>query len=250
MEVPAERALLTVAEAKALRREMTKIAADYDYDWKGQLQDLEDVEVEVKEKKKSGNAASGDKDSEKKETVTSVFVKTDDGRKIDVDDTIDEAADMERQARKKETSRKHGKGGNTEEMDASEAAGERKAQKVIGQEPISPDDQRRGFHTVRLRRDTPVPIPVVCRVGLGRSFSTSAASQDATVKVNEQMYKLITHKVAVYEEALKAVRQKRCVSFSVASPDSYSILYSNRLAPNRKYPNKSTSPEPSRMQNP
>ena len=38
-----------MAEAKALRREMDKIASDYDYDWKGQLEGLEDVEIQVKD---------------------------------------------------------------------------------------------------------------------------------------------------------------------------------------------------------
>jgi hypothetical protein len=197
---------VTVAEAKALRTEMTKIAADYDYDWKGQLEGLEDVEVEVKQKDGSDKTSPADeKGDKKKETVTSVYVRTDDGKKVDIDDTIDEAADMERQARKKEGTRRHGKGGNTEEMDASQAAGERKAQKVIGQEPISAGEQKRGLHTDRAQRDSRVPFPVVGRVGLGRSFSTSSISQAASVQVSEQMYKLITHKVAAYQEALKAV---------------------------------------------
>lgn len=224
---------------------MTKIAADYDYDWKGQLEDLEDVEVEVKQKNKSASRGEG---GEKKETVTSVFIRTDDGKRVDVDDTIDEAANMERQARKKEGSRRHGKGGNTEEMDASEAAGERKAQKVIGQEPIS---SGRGLHTTRTRRDLPVPLPIVGRVGLGRSFSTSAAPQAAGVQVNEQMYKLVTHKVAAYQEALKAVRTDDTRFLRTALIKSHpTTSYSNHPAPTKMSLSRSSSPGPSRKLSP
>jgi hypothetical protein len=195
-----------VAEAKALRREMMKIASDYDYDWKGQLEDLEDVQVVVKDKNgsKQDVTATNEKRNEK-DTVTSIFVKTEDGRKVDVEQTIDEAADMERQTRKKDNRRRHSKGGSTEEMDASAAAGEKKAQQVIGQEPLSTDGQKRGYHTIRVHRQMLMPVPRVARAELGQSFSTTALLRAASVQVNEQMYKVVTHKVDAYKEAVKQV---------------------------------------------
>ena len=194
-----------VAEAKALRREMGKIASDYDYDWKGQLEDLEDVEVQVKDKNGAKGNASSNKDPNSKDTVTSVLVKGTDGKKIDVEETIDEAADMERQTRKKEGTRRHGKGGSTEEMDASAAAGEKKAQQVIGQEPISTDSQKRGLHTIRVLRDGLVPLPFLARTSLTRAFSTNTLLRAPAMQVSEQMQKVISHKVDLYKNAVKQV---------------------------------------------
>ena len=191
-----------MAEAKALRREMDKIASDYDYDWKGQLEGLEDVEIQVKDKDGGKGSTGSKKDPYSKDTVASLLVKSEDGKKIDVEETIDEAADMERQTRKKEGTRRHGKGGSTEEMDASAAAGEKKAQQVIGQEPISTDNQKRSFHTVRMVRDRAAPLP---RMGLARSFSTNTLLRAPAMQVSEQMRKAISHKVDAYETAVKQV---------------------------------------------
>lgn len=120
-----------IPEAKALRKEITKIAHDYDYDWRGQLEDLEkEVELEQKQVWKMKNNDSKDSSSHDKlsadspsdktarsdkrkhyerESVPRAMVKTRDGKKVDIDKTIDEASDMERASRKAAEGRGHGR---------------------------------------------------------------------------------------------------------------------------------------------
>ncbi|KAK4684650.1 hypothetical protein P7C73_g5521, partial [Tremellales sp. Uapishka_1] len=90
----------TVSEAKTLRREISRIAADYDYEWKGEL------EVEDKE-----------------------------NRKIDIDKTIDEASDLasqtEEKKRKAKDLQRKGEVDEEESEEESKVRGKEKAEEVV-----------------------------------------------------------------------------------------------------------------------
>ncbi len=116
----------TVAEAKTLRKEIQRIAADYDYDWQGQLQNLE---ATVPRKRADGMPAqpAGQPASQQPAAVPSGQETPDD---LDVEGTINEAAELEEEDR--ELSRgKGGKRGKTEKMAAREEAGTDKGKKLV-----------------------------------------------------------------------------------------------------------------------
>ncbi|OXG24573.1 hypothetical protein C366_00102 [Cryptococcus neoformans Tu401-1] len=109
-----------VAEAKALRREIERIAADYDIEWRGELEGLEKIDnqegarggspkvglpgVEIGKKKEdvreNVDAKDGSKEGERKEVKEENETKQqeEEGKvetaKIDVDKTIDEASEL------------------------------------------------------------------------------------------------------------------------------------------------------------
>lgn len=198
---------MVVAEAKALRREIAKIAADYDYDWKGQLENLEDVEVRPIPQTHPTSSNSADP-SERPQT--SAHLTDDNGNKLDIDKTIDEAADLERQTRKKEGTRRHGKGGRGEALDAEVEKGERKAREAAnGQGGV------RGYHTVsRVGLGMQVSTTLRWRIWrLGRliwvgwqrrAFSTTARRP---VALDERLTKVIEAKLEAYRDAVKQVSQ-------------------------------------------
>lgn len=134
-----------VAEAKALRKEIERIAADYDIEWRGELEGLEKVGsregagggsprvglpgVEIGEKKEdvreNVDAKDGSKEGERKEMEEENETKLqgEEGKveteKIDVDKTIDEASELaeesgEQRSRNKAAQR------NGEVMDSSD----------------------------------------------------------------------------------------------------------------------------------
>lgn len=134
-----------VAEAKALRKEIERIAADYDIEWRGELEGLEKVGsregagggsprvglpgVEIGEKKEdvreNVDAKDGSKEGERKEMEEENETKLqgEEGKveteKIDVDKTIDEASELaeesgEQRSRTKAAQR------NGEVMDSSD----------------------------------------------------------------------------------------------------------------------------------
>lgn len=85
-----------VAEAKTLRREIQRVAADYDIEWQGELENLQKMD-------KYRPPAWPNASSQSTETGSSVSQRmessradsTNDGdRKIDLDKTIDEASEL------------------------------------------------------------------------------------------------------------------------------------------------------------
>jgi hypothetical protein len=203
--------LTTVSEAKALRREIAKIASDYDYDWKGQLEDLEDVQVEVKTKKADKATNGKSADSKDKKTVTSATIATENGDRIDIDATIDEASDMAKQTRSKESQRKHGKGGRGEAMDSSREHGEKKAKRIVQEDDTPGGEGKRQYHTHARRwiaRGDAFAVPRLTEVGLNshkRMFNTSSLRSAGPVEIDQQMNKVIDHKVQAYHAAVKQV---------------------------------------------
>lgn len=123
-----------VAEAKALRKEIERIAADYDIEWRGELEGLEKIDsrrradgggasprvglpgVEVGEKKEdvreNVDPKDGSKEGEKKEVKEENETKQEEEEgkveteKIDIDKTIDEASEL---AEESEEQRNHNK---------------------------------------------------------------------------------------------------------------------------------------------
>ncbi len=117
---------LTVAEAKTLRKEISKIAADYNYDWRGQLSDLEDSASIIRNTHEhrspstaaqdsplqaEPNSTNSDPSEKTRNTQVKISMTDSDGKekKVDVDKAIDEAEEEEQETRKKEGMRKRGK---------------------------------------------------------------------------------------------------------------------------------------------
>lgn len=122
-----------------LRREIERVAQDYDYDWKGQLENLEsDNMVTLRMSNagqnpgKPGLSASSSRPSQSEETSSSQRSgttprsqvsnsdrkRTSEGTSsiqgIDIDATIDEAVELEQQTRLKAKQRNRGKGSKGE----------------------------------------------------------------------------------------------------------------------------------------
>ena len=84
----------SVAEAKTLRREIARIAKDYDIEWKGELENLAAYShpTGLPRSDVPAESASSSKDGGQGE----------DGGKIDIDKTIDEASEMAEQTKEKQ----------------------------------------------------------------------------------------------------------------------------------------------------
>lgn len=126
---------LPVSEAKQLRREIAKIAADYDYDWRGQLEELEDdVEFGKKTKKQARNTSTktGDGPQSSGTDASDADASPTDTTpgKLDIDAAIDEASELERATRHERSKRKHGKTGEDEELESRRVRGEKKGKQV------------------------------------------------------------------------------------------------------------------------
>lgn len=132
-----------------LRREIQRVAQDYDYDWKGQLEDLE--QVDIVNKQKSAMTTQADRGAQRQEarskdnrssTESTRMDEDHDAdnektkkKKIDIDATIDEAVELEQQTRSKEKQRLHGKGGKGEALESGKDQGEKRAKKyVVGED--------------------------------------------------------------------------------------------------------------------
>lgn len=123
-----------VSEAKQLRREIAKIAADYDYDWRGQLEELED-DVEFGKKTKtakdtSTKAGEGPQSSGTDASDPDASLADTTPGKLDIDAAIDEASELERATRHERSKRKHGKTGEDEELESRRVRGEEKGKQV------------------------------------------------------------------------------------------------------------------------
>lgn len=151
-----------VAEAKALRREIERIAADYDIEWRGELEGLEKIDnregasggsprvglpgVEIGKKKEdvreNVDAKDGSKEGERKEVKEENETKQqeEEGKvettKIDVDKTIDEASELaeESEGQRSRTKAAERKG---EVIDSSDDDEGSKTRKGEGQESDS-----------------------------------------------------------------------------------------------------------------
>jgi hypothetical protein len=97
----------TVAEAKTLRGEIARIAADYDLEWKGQLENLDKSfqRTASPRAKAAGFTAAKSNTAEQRPDP-----------KLDINKTIDEASEMEAQSReKRERERKQARRGGAPE---------------------------------------------------------------------------------------------------------------------------------------
>jgi hypothetical protein len=117
-----------VAEAKTLRREISRIAADYDIEWKGDLENLETLGEgnRLEDIERGGNGGRSDK-SHREPSSTKAKAKdsksiSEDGEerkgKLDIDATINEASDLAEQ---------------TEHQRNKERAAQRKGESVEGE---------------------------------------------------------------------------------------------------------------------
>jgi hypothetical protein len=113
-----------------LRREIQRVAQDYDYDWKGQLEDLEDISgAGVQRQENSGDQRALKSSASSQTSMTTPGTKSDEAGKtgefvtlsdgtssaqdapsIDIDATIDEAVELEEQTRLEQKRRRRGKG--------------------------------------------------------------------------------------------------------------------------------------------
>jgi hypothetical protein len=117
-----------VAEAKTLRREISRIAADYDIEWKGDLENLETLGEgnRLEDIERGGNGGRNKKSlessgSETKTPANGSISKSEDGKergKLDIDATINEASDLAEQ---------------TEHQRSKEQAAQRKGESVEGE---------------------------------------------------------------------------------------------------------------------
>jgi hypothetical protein len=123
-----------------LRREIQRVAEDYDYDWKGQLENLEDISPGSsdntngsRDKRFRGSdsdhtATAGSSNMSQTEVgKTGEVVSLSDGptsgqdeSTIDVDATINEAVELEEQTRLEQKRRRRGKGSKGELPKAEE----------------------------------------------------------------------------------------------------------------------------------
>ena len=124
---------------KGLRREIERVAQDYDYDWKGQLESLESDKIAEPSRASTSLTTNGEskpaettKPSKGEESSSStdngkapmdeasphnqktVKERTESIQGLDIDATIDEAAELERQTRLKDKQRNRGKGSKGE----------------------------------------------------------------------------------------------------------------------------------------
>jgi hypothetical protein len=126
-----------------LRREIQRVAQDYDYDWKGQLENLEDTspatlrsangssDQQVLRNSVPGQATTAASATEsqhgaEKTDVVSLSdapTSADDQSSIDVDATINEAVELEEQTRLEQKRRHRGKGGKGEIMEVDQQKG-------------------------------------------------------------------------------------------------------------------------------
>ena len=89
--------MIAVAEAKTIRKEIVRIAADYDIEWKGELENLmeQDSQPIIGQRKTnptSTKAVSGEEDNEQSDEKEA---------KLDIDKTIDEASELASQSEEK-----------------------------------------------------------------------------------------------------------------------------------------------------
>ncbi|GHJ88702.1 hypothetical protein NliqN6_5104 [Naganishia liquefaciens] len=108
-----------VSEAKGLRREIERVAQDYDYDWKGQLESLESDKIAEPSRASEESSSSTDNgkapmDEASPHNQKTVKERTESIQGLDIDATIDEAAELERQTRLKDKQRNRGKGSKGE----------------------------------------------------------------------------------------------------------------------------------------
>ena len=102
--------LMTVAEAKTLRKEIARIAADYDLEWKGELENLE------RDSKPLSSRMQGPAEE-----------------KLDIDKTIDEASELASQTseeKAKEKARQRRGEVDSDAEDENVKKGEEKAEEL------------------------------------------------------------------------------------------------------------------------
>lgn len=119
----------SVAEAKKLRREITRIAADYDLEWKGDLEDIANNKGKDSGRGTSqsdGNALPSRKAQEGESGDRKM--KQDDGKELDIDKTIDEASEMAEQSQEKRNKEKAAQR-KGEVIDREDGEGKRKKSK-------------------------------------------------------------------------------------------------------------------------
>lgn len=85
-----------VSEAKTLRKEIARIAADYDIEWKGELENLANDARPLSHRLNSANDHTRATDkSHRNEPITATASTSEGGeKKIDIDKTIDEADEL------------------------------------------------------------------------------------------------------------------------------------------------------------
>ncbi|ORY21895.1 hypothetical protein BCR39DRAFT_488112 [Naematelia encephala] len=112
-----------VAEAKTIRREIARIAADYDIEWKGELENL----ARNAEVPKSSPVITQNPDKSIQSEESDEDESTDGDKKLDIDKTIDEASELaseseESKAKEKTAERKgETEGGRGEEGEGGKA---------------------------------------------------------------------------------------------------------------------------------
>lgn len=117
-----------MSEAKTLRKEIVRIASDYDIEWKGELENLSSLHSS---RQSPGTRATSPSDANGSKK----------GQKIDIDKTIDEADELaqqtEEQREKEQRAQRKGEfvdhtaGGSKGKKKSSVEKGEEKAKKVV-----------------------------------------------------------------------------------------------------------------------
>nr|XP_031859180.1 uncharacterized protein CI109_005376 [Kwoniella shandongensis]KAA5526252.1 hypothetical protein CI109_005376 [Kwoniella shandongensis] len=103
-----------VSEAKTLRREISRIAADYDIEWRGELENLAEEAAKTIESRRasasqpssSSSGGSGESSSSRNFTESSDGEGEEVEEKLDIDKTIDEAAELAEQSEEKRSKEK------------------------------------------------------------------------------------------------------------------------------------------------
>lgn len=110
---------LSVAEAKTIRREITRIAKDYDLEWKGELENLDPASSQSQDPSKPGSSSSSSSaTSSSSSSSIGPHPKDENGEKLDIDKTIDEASELAEQSqvrsKKEKAAQRKGEGGDRE----------------------------------------------------------------------------------------------------------------------------------------
>lgn len=139
-----------MSEAKTLRKEIARIAADYDIEWKGELENLASDSRPLSSRlNRDGDHARSTDKSHRDEPVTSNASADQggdgEGKKLDIDKTIDEAAELadesEHKRNKEKAAQRKGEviderddsGAGKQEREESEKAGEARGREKVGE---------------------------------------------------------------------------------------------------------------------
>ncbi|WVO16424.1 hypothetical protein L204_104100 [Cryptococcus depauperatus] len=115
-----------VAEAKELRKEVERIARDYDIEWKGELEGLEGLDKGNEKTKTVGMEIEAKRQKLNNDHKNNQEKKNTKGEKIDIDKTIDEASELASQSESQQAHASTSSRKNSEVDDKGGDSGERK----------------------------------------------------------------------------------------------------------------------------